>query len=329
MQDGLVLRIGFVGIVLWLFPAKAETFEQATTLSGALHSIVEEERAARKPSKPIEEMSDAEVIVQAATKVVDKVHDIEIGTLAAAEAFTEKAIGSVAKRLRDRESTKAIQRVTEPRSSSQTRTSYERDEAARLNGEKDVSKASNSPTAVSTRDNAMSRKDAVGEIGDESESRIVTIAIFVLVVAVCLYGIAYVRVKAGTMVVYASWSDFAMSSAWAFLVPVGYGCEYATSGVKDALWVIAMALKAGGVLSAIWMVCRAFRNKRTIDVLIAIPARTIVSVLALLACAKLKEAWDGIKDHRKGVVDGVLIPLGLALLVFDSLVRPMVEDRRP
>ena len=53
-----------------------------------------------------------------------------------------------------------------------------------------------------------------------------------------------------------------------------------------------------------------------------------MAVLVLFAWSKLKESLDGLRDGRKGVVDGVLIPLGIALFVFNSLVKPMVGDRR-
>lgn len=59
----------------------------------------------------------------------------------------------------------------------------------------------------------------------------------------------------------------------------------------------------------------------------AVPARIIVAVFALFAWYKLKETLDGLKDGRKGVTEGALIPLGIALFVFNSLVKPMVDDR--
>lgn len=87
---------------------------------------------------------------------------------------------------------------------------------------------------------------------DEAGERLVVLIILVLVVAAILYGMAYMRVNSGNMVVYSSWGDF----------------------------------------------------------------------------AALKESLDELKNGRKGIVDGVLIPLGIALFVFNSLVKPMIGDRR-
>lgn len=317
------MKIVFVIVALWQFTAKAEAFEQAESLSGMIKSLVEEERSRREPQKPTEEMSDSEVVVQAALKEVDKVTDIGIGASAGMESFAKKTIRSVAKHIRNRESAKAIRK-----SSPQSNLVPIRDEAVCREKWKGETNVCVLPMAGLVCKNSMLRTDAVDEIQSECGSRIVTMALLVLSVAMCLYGVAYVRVRARVMIVYASWCDFVMSSAWVFLVLVGYGCEYAAASEKGSLMVVAMVLKTVGVLSAFWMVGGAFQNKRAIDVLLAIPARVLVSILALFAWIKLKEALDGLRDHRKGLMDGVLLPFGIALFVFNSLVKPMIGDKR-
>lgn len=327
MVGKLIRIMGCAGIVLWQLVASAETFEQAKTLSGAIKSLVEEERANRETPKPIEEMSDLEVVGQAGLKVADKVDDISIGTLSAIERFAKNAIGSAAKRIRERESVKTVKPVRETQSSSQTTVASVLDEMPSQASLKDTSKASVLP-ATSACDKMAPRAAPVNGAETDTGGRIVVMAILVLVGAACLYGITYARVMAGTMVVYVSWYDFMAASAWVLLVPVGYGCEYAASGTGDALMSMGTILKATGVLSAIWMVGGAFLNKNVIGIFLAIPGRVIVALLVLLAWAKIKEAFDESSSNKRGLAGGVLLPLGIALFVFNFLVKPMIGDKR-
>jgi len=57
------------------------------------------------------------------------------------------------------------------------------------------------------------------------------------------------------------------------------------------------------------MVLDAMQNKSIGDIVFAVPARIVVAVLVMFAWSKLKEPVDGFKDGRKGIVEGVLIPL--------------------
>ena len=303
-------------IFLHCFSGIAETFEQENTLSEVWKTIAEEERRSRDPAKPISEMSDIEVIEQAEQKVQDKVNNALIGFLSATETVAKGAVKNAAEYIREQESTNTIT-PQEPSPANVTPTPTCNDRASQT--KPDAATTGDSPVVVPISDN--SRVKPENESG--SPTAAITILVILLIGAVCLYGVTYARVMAGTMVVYVSWGDFVASCAWVLLVPLGYCLEYESSHI-----VLATILKVMGVLSAIWMICGAFQNKRAIDILIAVPARLIVALLSLLACAKLSEAMDGIKNRRKGVISGVLLPLGIALFIFNSLVKPMIGDKR-
>lgn len=290
-------------IFLHCFSGIAETFEQENTLSGVWKTIAEEERRCRDPAKPINEMSDIEVIEQAEQKVQDKVNNALIGFLSATETVVKGAVKNAADYIREQESTNTTPTCNDR--ASQTKP--------------DTATTSDSPMVVQGSDNPLIKP----ETDSGSPTAAITVLVILLIGAVCLYGVTYARVMAGTMVVYVSWGDFVASCAWVLLVPFGYCLEYESSHI-----VLATILKVIGVLSAVWMIGGAFQNKRAINILMAVPARLIVALLSLLACAKLSEAMDGIKNRRKGVIAGVLLPLGIALFIFNSLVKPMIGDKR-
>ncbi len=294
----------------------AETFGQENTLSGVWKTVAEEERRSRNSAKPISEMSDIEVIEQAEQKVQDKVNNALIGFLSATETVVKGAVKNAADYIREQEPTN----TTTPQEPSPTIITPTPTCDNRMSRAKpDAATTGDSPMVVPISDNPRIKPET--ESG--SPTAAITVLVILLIGAVCLYGVTYARVMAGHMVVYVSWGDFVASCAWVLLVPLGYCLEYESSHI-----VLATILKVMGVLSAIWMIGGAFQNKRAINILIAVPARLIVALLSLLACAKLSEAMDGIKNRRKGVITGVLLPLGIALFIFNSLLKPMIGDKR-
>lgn len=291
---------------------KAADIEQASSMSEVVKILHEQEKANRPTQKPMPEMSDEEVLAQAAEKASDTVVNIGVGALSAIERLQRKAIGAAANAIRNKD-----KQMTSKKSGV--------DQIEK--NAPDVAASNTNVTATMPENDVASSVDR-GSPTDEAGRQIVVLGLLALVVSAILYGIAYMRVKSGNMVVYSSWGDFAVSAAWVVLFLVGAGCRYAAEEVGDSLATAGTVFIWCGGASALWMVGGAFQNKRVIDVLFAVPARIIVAVLVLFAWSKLKESLDGIRDRRKGIVDGVLVPLGIALFVFNSLVKPMIGDRR-
>lgn len=316
INSKLILQMSLAStIFLHCFSGIAETFEQENTLSGVWKTIAEEERRSRDSAKPINEMSDMEVIEQAEQKVQDKVSNALIGFLSATETVVKGAVKNIADYIREQESTTASPKEPSPAIITPTTTCNDRASQTKP----DTATTSDSPMVTPISDYPRIKP----ETDSGSPTAAITILVLLIIGAVFLYGVTYARVMAGTMVVYVSWGDFVASCAWVLLVPFGYCLEYESSHI-----VLATILNVIGVLSAVWMIGGAFQNKRAINILIAVPARLIVALLSLLACAKLSEAIDGIKNRRKGVIAGVLLPLGIALFIFNSLVKPMIGDKR-
>lgn len=273
---------------------------------------MQEEKATREPEKPIDEMTDAEVVAHAGVQVQDTVNSIGIGIVSAIEKSTEKLVKHTANLIRKQESAK---------------------------GDATDKKAAVQPIEVPVPTGGHSNPDdvcvATGASSSGADDKtqgvggfVVGAVVLVLVCAVVVYGISYSRVKAGEMVVYASWSDFAAASAWVVLGLVGYGCDYASANGEAGLKTVAMILKIASCGSALWLVGGAFLNKGVLNILLAVPARIIVAILVLFAWAKLKESLDGLRDDKRGLVDGVLIPFAIAMFIFNVLTKPMVGDRR-
>ena len=259
-------------------------------------------------SRPTADMTDAEVVAQATENASAQMAKVGLGAVAAVGDFANKLVGAAANAIRKSD-------VSVKGSSSAT-------------NETDTTKGNASEIRL---DDLQGKSDATGarrSKPDDSGGLIAIIIIAVLVVAAIFYSIAYARVKSGNMVVYSSWADFMFAAAWVVLLLIGYGCEYAATDGSASLLAAAKAFKWSGYASMAWMVGGAFLNRSLIDIVLAIPARIIVAILVLLALSKLKESIDECRNGRKGVVDGVLIPLGIALFVFNALVNPMVGDNR-
>ena len=283
-------------------------------MSEVVKGLHEQEKASRPAQRPMSELSDEEIVAQAAEKASDTFVKIGIGALSAFERLQREAVSAAANAIRNNDA-----RQKSPKA------------PPVANAESPLFAAENSAgggsAAMSHGGTGMTGvKTAIAS--DDAGEQMVVLVLLGLVVAVVLYGVAYMRVKSGNMVVYSSWSDFVASAAWVVLLLVGIGCRYAADGSGDALMSSGTVLLWCGGLSATWMVGGAFQNRSVIDVVFAVPARVIVAVLVLFAWSKLKESLDGMRDRRKGIVDGVLIPLGIALFVFNSLVRPMIGDKR-
>lgn len=282
------------------------------SLSDFIKTHVAEEKEARGPQKPISEMSDEEVICHSVLQAQDKMYSIGAGAASALEEASRSAVKRVAGYIRKREAGK----------DSPVRARSQEPSAGPPEAE---CPSANAPIPKSDAPSVQTgRSDEENGTG----ALIITVSMLTLFVSAVVYTVACARVKSGAMVVYASWGDFAASAAWIFLGVLGYGCEYAAAEGEPGLARLAFVLKTAACASAIWMLGGAFQNKGILNVLLAMPARIIVGSLAVLAGAKLKEAMDGLKDGRRGIVDGVLIPLGIALFVFNALVKPIVGDRR-
>ncbi len=273
--------------------------EQLTPFMEALDNKI----AATKPSA---EMSDSEVVAQTVENASAHVAKVGLGAIAAVGDLANKLVGSAADAIRSGEKAGNSTRQSE-----------------------DVLVVADSQEPSSMQDSGQPDSQC-GEVSAQSADtgeKIIVFAILGFAIAAAFYGFAYARVKSGNMVVYSSWADFASAAAWVVLLLIGYGCEYAAADGGSML-TAARVFKWSGYASAVWMVGGAFRNHGIVDVVFAIPARIIVAVLVLFAWSKLKEAIDGCREGRKGVVDGVLIPLGIALFVFNALVKPMIGDNR-
>lgn len=303
-----------VALVAFSLATMAADVEQATSMSEVVKGLHEQEKANRPAQRPLSEMSDEEVVAHAAEKARDTVVKIGIGALSAIERMQKKAVAATANAIRNNA---ARQQTSEtPTVADAELPSYGTDNPA-------DSGSAMMPNGEASR--------AVGETttaADNVDEQMVVFVLLGLVVAAVLYGVAYMRVQSGNMVVYSSWGDFAASAAWVVLLLIGVGCRYAAEDSGDSLMTAGTVLLWCGGLSAVWMVGGAFQNRSVIDVFFALPARVIVAVLVLFAWSKLKESLDGMRDRRKGIVDGVLIPLGIALFVFNALVKPMVGDNR-
>lgn len=274
---------------------------------------MQEEKASRAPEKPIDEMTDAEVIAHAGVQVQDTVNAIAVGIFSAIDQSTEKVVKHAANLIRKQELANGI--ATDKKTDAQPcETPVLMSNLAKANDSCAATNASLSVADTKTQD--------VGGF-------VVSAVVLVLIVTVIVYGISYARVKAGEMVVYASWGDFVAASAWVILGLVGYGCDYASVNGEAGLHTVATILKLASCASVLWLVGGAFLNKGVFNILLAVPARIIVAILVLLAWAKLKESLDGLRDsNKRGLVDGVLIPFTIAMFVFNVLVKPMVGDRR-
>lgn len=317
------LRLSILSLIVFISgvtQANDTNIEQAASMSNVVKMLHEQEKSSRSVQKPMSEMSDeevvAEVVAQAAEKTAYTVGKIAIGARSAIERLQKKAVSAAAD---------AIRNQSVPRTSNMPQN--EKNEEA-VPGiwieESSMGKNSGLGTGNGVETTATDMRTASDKLGE----RMVVFAVVAFVVAVILYGIAYMRVTSGTMVVYSSWGDFAASAAWVVLFLVGAGCRYAAEDAGGSLMTAGTVLLWCGGFSAAWMVLGAIQNKSIVDIVFAVPARIIVAVLVLFAWSKLKESLDGLRDGRKGVVDGVLIPLGIALFVFNSLVKPMVGDRR-
>lgn len=302
----------FAVMSVFTFGVNATDIEQATTMSELVKVLHEQDKANRPSRKDLSEMSDEEVLAQATERAGDTVIDIGVGALSALERLQKKAVGAAVNAVRNRDARQKtaipeIRQGVEPSS--------------------DVALPGASETATRPAGGAKPTS-GTRNATEEAGGRMVAFALILVVAASVFYGIAYGRVKFGNMVVYSSWGDFAASAAWVVLFIVGAGCRYAAEDSNDSIMTLGTIFVWCGGGSAIWMIGGAFQNKSVTDVLLAIPARIIVAVLVLFAWSKLKESLDGMRDHRKGIVDGVLIPLGLALFVFNALVKPMIGDKR-
>lgn len=284
----------------------------AESMSEVFGGLVQEEKASRAPEKPIEEMTDAEVVVHAGVQVQDTVNAIGIGVLSAIEKSAGKLVKQTANLIRGREAAKGG--VTDQKTKTQASESSV-----------PVGDISNSNAARVVQEASASDADAKTQDGG---GFVVSVVVLALIGAIVIYGISYARVKAGEMVVYASWGDFVAASAWVVLALVGYGCDYASANGETGLATVATILKILSCVSALWLVGGAFMNRGVANILLAIPARIIVAMLVLFAWAKLKESLEGLRSDKRGLVDGVLIPFAIAMFVFNVLVQPMVGDRR-
>ena len=306
-MNALVRMICCVATILLCRTADAES------LSCFFEQLIQEEKASRAPEKPLDEMTDAEVIAHAGEQVQDTVNAISVGVFSAIERSTEKAVKHAANLIRKQESVKATE-ADKKAGGALAGTRARSSSLANSNNAFEAADASASDTVADT--------EVVG-------GRIVSVVVILLIVSVVVYGISYMRVRAGKMVVYASWVDFTAASAWVVLGLVGYGCNYASANGEVALKTVASILKLAGCASAVWLIGGAFLNRGVFNVLLAIPARIIVAVLILLAWSKLKAFLDGLRDaNKRDLVDGFLVPFAIAMFVFNVLVKPMIGDRR-
>lgn len=151
-----------------------------------------------------------------------------------------------------------------------------------------------------------------------------------LIAAVFAYAKALIEVKAGRLIVYRDWGDFIKSSAWIILIPLGFAWW-----TDDSMATLVHVIGFGAIIYGFYcfwcMISGAFKYNDGKGKWLSLFARFAVTMLLLLAVAKLYEEFDNYKRGKYGYkyryfafMRGVLLPLAIFAWVFQALIQPMV-----
>ena len=171
---------------------------------------------------------------------------------------------------------------------------------------------------------------AIGDSFSEAGTWDMLKVVFVIggfVLFVVFYGRALAEARHGSLVVYRDWGDFAKSAVWTIAVPVGVAWTFEDHG--DLLLRCAgLALLVLGIVSFCAMVSGAFRYNSGSERWLSLFARMGVSLMMMFALGRLQEKLNRYRRGELGVIRGALIPLAVFVLMFNSLIRPMIRTER-
>ena len=151
-----------------------------------------------------------------------------------------------------------------------------------------------------------------------------------LIAGIYAYAKALTEVKAGRLIVYRDWGDFIKSSAWIILIPLGFAW-WADDSMASLAHVIGFGAIIYGFYCFWCMISGAFKYNVGNGKWLSLFARFAVTMLLLLAVAKLYEEFDNYRRGKYGYkyryfafMRGVLLPLAIFSWVFQALIQPMV-----
>ena len=159
----------------------------------------------------------------------------------------------------------------------------------------------------------------------ENISGVLVWAFFITVVV--LYFKALGLAKTGELVVYCNWSDFLKSSVWVYAVPIGlvFIADDSADWFHHSLgWIFIIA----GICSFVCLVRGAFVHNTGSLRWLSLFSRFAVVFLALAAISELHSRIERFKKGELGVIRGVLLPLMVFALIFNTLVKPMIGTSR-